>query len=59
MGEVKVRHWELVRVRKQAYRRLKGLAEAGWEGESQAAGERVPPGGFICPGFRQGLISEQ
>lgn len=27
--------------------------------ESQAAGERAPPGGFIGPQFRQGLISEQ
>lgn len=28
-------------------------------GESQAAGERAPPEGFIRPEFRQGLISEQ
>lgn len=31
----------------------------GGVGGIQAAGEHVPPGGFICPGFRQGLISEQ
>lgn len=31
----------------------------GGGGESQAAGECAPPGGFIRPQFRQGLISEQ
>lgn len=46
-------------MRKQAQRGIKGFSETGWEGVNQAAGERVPPGGFICPGFRQGLISEQ
>lgn len=44
---------------KQAYGRLKGLSEIEVGGGDSAAGECVPPGGFICPGFRQGLISEQ
>lgn len=41
-----------------AYRGMKGLRQGG-RGGSQAAGGCLPPGGFIRPGFRQGLISEQ
>lgn len=44
---------------KQAYGQWKVLSEKEVGGGDLAAGECVPPGGFICPGFRQGLISEQ